>query len=246
VPDPSLNPTTHPNGGAYRPTPVKRVLTIMDRLDAAHRTWKLYTGGGGSDLSYLWAICPTFADCLYTSQARNMVKTSQFIRDASAGTLPNFSVLLPGGSATADTSQHNGDSMTVGDNWIGQAVSAVENGPDWKSTALFIAYDDCGCFYDHVAPPTKLGIRVPMVLVSPYARRGFTDSTVASFSSMMAFTEHTFGLRPLTSADGNAYDYSNAFNYSQAPLPAVPMVQRPLAPGEAADLAAHPPAPDST
>ena len=84
--------------------------------------------------------------------------------------------------------------MAVGDNWIGQVVSAIETGPDWASTAIFLTWDDCGCFYDHVAPPTGLGIRVPMIMISPYVKAGTTDSNVASFASVLAFTETVFGL----------------------------------------------------
>jgi hypothetical protein len=84
-------------------------------------------------------------------------------------------------------------------------VQAIESGPDWSTTAIFITYDDCGCFYDHVAPPSpELGIRVPMVVVSPFARRGFTDTNVASYASLLAFTEYVFGLQPLADADANA------------------------------------------
>jgi phospholipase C len=124
-------------------------------------------------------------------------------------------------------SQHNGDSMQTGDNYLGSVVSAVMNGPQWSSTAIFITYDDCGCFYDHVPPPAGLGIRVPMVIVSPYAIAGHTDHNVASFASMLAYTEHTLGLAALGSADQNAYDYSQSFDYSQTPLAPAVLTQRP-------------------
>jgi phospholipase C len=113
-------------------------------------------------------------------------------------------------------SQHNQDLMDVGDNWLGRVISAIQAGPDWASTAVFITYDDCGCFYDHVPPPKGLGIRVPMVIISPYAKQGFTDSNVASFSSMLAFTEHVFGLAPLSARDASAYDFSDSFDFDQA------------------------------
>ena len=129
--------------------------------------------------------------------------------------------------------------MAEGDNWIGQVVSAIENGPDWQSTAVFITYDDCGCFYDHVAPPSGLGIRVPMVIVSPYARAGSMDSNQASIASMLAFTEHNFGLSPLNENDANAYDYDNSFDYSQAPLAPVPMTRSKLSP-RAREVTKHP------
>ena len=239
IPDPSLNPMQYPNGGAYRPTPVQHVDTIMDRLDAAGLSWKLYTS------NYDWAICPTFADCLDTSQKLNMVAPTQFTTDAQNGTLPSFSILLPQGAVTGPTSQHNGTSMAVGDNWIGAAISAVENGPDWSSTAIFITWDDCGCFYDHVPPPVSTeGIRVPMIIVSPYAKPGFTDSTDATFASMLAYTEATFGLMPLGPDDAGAYDYSNAFDYQQTPIAPVRMTQQTISPAEVQYLAAHPPDPN--
>ncbi len=241
IPDPSLDPARYPNGGAYRATPVQHVDTIMDRLDAAGLSWKLYEN------NYIWAICPTFADCLDTPQRASMVPTNQFVTDAQKGTLPNLSVLLPSGGVTGQTSQHNGTSMANGDNWIGQAVSAVENGPDWSSTAIFITYDDMGGFYDHVAPTIPgAGVRVPMVIVSPYAKPGFTDSAPATYASMLAFVEHAFTLAPLTPADSGAYDYSSSFDYSQAPLTGAVMTQRPISVAEQQYLAAHPPNPNDT
>ena len=79
------------------------------------------------------------------------------------------------------------------------ASSAIDEQARLDTTAIFITYDDCGCFYDHVPPPPGSGIRVPMVIVSPYAKPAFTDSKAASFASILAFTEHLFGLEPLGS-----------------------------------------------
>ena len=160
--------------GPYRTSPVQYVPTIMDRLDAAALTWKLYVGlpngsTQGNNSGYGWAICPTFGQCLEKQKA-NMVANSQVINDAQAGNLPSVSLVTP----NQTNSQHNGDSMAVGDNWIGSVVSAIENGPDWSTTAIFLTWDDCGCFYDHVAPPPGLGIRVPMVIISPYAKASYT------------------------------------------------------------------------
>jgi phospholipase C len=238
--------------GPYRASPVKWVPTIMDRLSAKGISWRLYAGTttgvepNQPQAPDIWSICPYFADCRYTNQWKQVVLPSQITTDAAAGTLPSFSVLLPYGPS-GPTSQHNFESMSMGDNWIGQVVQAIENGPDWTSTAIFITYDDCGCFYDHVAPPLAgLGIREPMVIVSPYARPGFTDSTTATFSSMLAYVEHTFGVAPLTSADKNAYDFSNAFNYSQTPLPPVQLHQTPISMAERRFLFFHPSPPDTT
>ena len=202
---------------AVQNSPVPWVPTILDRLDARGLSWKLYTALAGKP-DYTWASCPFFADCRYTNQNFGMVPDTQIINDAEAGRLPNFSLLLPGGGVTGDTSQHNETSMIVGDNWIGAVINAIENGPDWSTTAIFLTWDDCGCFYDHVPPPQGLGIRVPMIVISPYARPGFTDSHIASLASTIAFTEHAFGLAPLSSVDASAYDFTDAFNFAQPPL----------------------------
>ena len=92
---------------------------------------------------------------------------------------------------------------------------------------MFITWDDCGCFYDQVPPGTNpdgtpQGPRVPMIIVSPYAIPGFTDTTATTFAGILAYTEHTFGLAPLGVNDAGAYPFSNAFNYSQAPHKPVP------------------------
>jgi phospholipase C len=232
VPDPALSMA---NGGAFKPTPASFVPTMMDRLDASSLSWRIYTTTSkpakGVD-SYMWATCPSFAECLDTSQRTDMVPTDQVLADAAAGTLPAFSLVLP--SADTDpisggASQHNGKSMAVGDQWIGTLTSALENGPEWDSTALFITYDDCGCFYDQVPPGlnpdgTQQGTRVPLVIVSPYAKPGYVDSTLASFASILAFTEQNFGLPPLNINDRDAYAFTNAFDYAQTPLAPVPMV----------------------
>ena len=234
-----------PDGtGPYRASPVAYTPTIMDRVSGARLNWKLYVGlpGGlpGNQSGYGWAICPTFAECIYGSKKRNMVANGQIISDATKGTLPNFAVVTP----NQLNSQHNGDSMTVGDNWIGQVVSAIEHGPDWSSTAIFISWDDCGCFYDHVPPPSGTGIRLPMLIVSPYARPVTTDSNPASFASVLAFTESVFGLTPLTANDATAYNYLLSFDFTQPPLAPVPMTQTSIPAAEQHAIDANPPDPN--
>jgi phospholipase C len=238
IPDPALNPSVYPYGGAYRSTSVPHVATIMDELDADGLSWRIYGGIGGIDNSngYGWSICPSFAGCIYTQQARNLVDNSEVITDATSGILPNFSVVTP----TQENSEHNNDSMIQGDNWLGQEVSAIENGPDWASTAIFITWDDCGCFYDHVAPPSGHTIRVPMIIVSPYAMPAHTDSNIASYSSVLAFTEHNFGLPPLSSLDAAAYDYSDSFDFTQKPLAPVHMITKTISSTEKQFLLQHP------
>jgi phospholipase C len=141
--------------------------------------------------------------------------------------------------------------MVAGDDWIGRVVSAIENGPDWDSTAIFITYDDCGCFYDHVPPPMnpdgkRQGIRLPMVIVSPYAKADYTDSHDATLASVLAFTEDTFGLPALSVNDAAAYDYSGSFRYNRPPRPPVRLHQTPVPPASIAWANKHPDENDAT
>jgi len=234
VPDFSLR---LPHGGAFKHTPVKYAPTILDSLDAARLSWRIYgeptppSAGSPTAGGYGWDICPSFAECLDTRQAANNVPASSFVRDARSGQLPNFAILTPGGM-DARFSEHNGYSMTAGDDWLGQVASAVMNGPNWRSTVLFITWDDCGCFYDQVRPTvnpdgTAQGPRTPLIIVSPYARAGFTDRTPTTVAGILAFAELTFGLPPLGVNDAQAYPFTNAFNYRQAPLQPARMVNRP-------------------
>jgi phospholipase C len=232
VPDPTDG---RPNGGAFEATPVSYAPTIMDRLTAAHLTWAIYGASqaktnGSETPGYIWDICPSIAECLYTSQKADNIPSTQFVSQAKAGHLPSFTIVTPGGP-DANFSEHNGMSMTSGDDWLGQVANAIMNGPDWRSTALFITWDDCGCFYDQIPPGTNpdgtpQGPRVPLIIVSPYAKPGFTDTTATTFTGILAFVEHTFGLSSLGQNDAKAYDFSNAFNFSQKPLHPVRMVYR--------------------
>jgi len=225
--------------GPFKASPVSWVPTILDRADAAGLPWRVYAGGTSvqQGTGYLWAACPYFADCIYGPQFNDLVPSTQVLADAASGNLPNLSFVQPSGP----NSGHNGYSMLAADNWVGSVVSAIENGPEWRSTAIFITFDDCGCFYDHVPPPAGFGIREPMIIVSPYARAGYTDSTQASFASMLAYAEHTFGLPALTSADAGAYDFSQGFDYTQAPIAPVPLAHHRIPRWELGWIRAHPP-----
>jgi hypothetical protein len=86
-----------------------------------------------------------------------------------------------------------------------------------------------------------------MVIVSPYAKPGYTDSTPASFASLLSYIEHRFGkVKPLSSVDANAYGFANSFDYGQTPLKPIPLEQHPISPAEQEYLREHPAPPDST
>ena len=233
VPDFSLGLA---NGGAFKHTRARYIPTIMDRLDKAGLTWKIYGATKGEGGYGEFDICPTFAQCLYTRQFNHLVDDERFASDVANGRLANFSVITPGGH-TSHEGCHNALSMTACDDWVGQLVGEVENSRYWKSTAIFITFDDFGGFYDQVYPGkntnpdgTQQGPRTPLIIVSPYAKPHYTDTTHTTFSGILAYTEHIFGLAPLGKNDAHAYDFHNAFDYSQTPLLPVHLVKRPLPP----------------
>lgn len=219
--------------GPYRASPVAYVPTIFDRMDGAGLSYNVYV----DHLNTLRSPCSYFWECVNSSQAKHTVSKDYFVGDALAGNLPNVAFLMPPGTRA----QHPTFSMQAGDNWIGQVVGAIESGPQWDSTAVFLTYDDCGCFYDHVPPPVPgMGLRVPMLIISPYARPHFVDHTTATLASSLAFIETNWGLPPLGDEDRSTYDFRGAFDYTQAPVPPTPMTFTPLPAWEVRSLREHP------
>jgi len=267
--EPWFNGTTHvkvpscvpdsDGNGPYRPSPVLHIPTLLDLLDIGAESWKIYgaqgyAGRAALKSGYLWSVCPTFYSCIGHHSDR-LVPAGDVLSDATNGDLPAYSLVTP----VVFQSQHNYESMGVGDTWIGDVVQAIETGPDWDSTAIFITYDDCGCFYDHMNPMqyrANWGIRVPLVIVSPYAKPGFTDTHPATFASIIAFTEHVFSLPPLATCkilpsptcddDSTAYDYMDAFDFNQTPLPPARMTKTVIPDWEWATIRAHPILDDGT
>jgi phospholipase C len=100
----------------------------------------------------------------------------------------------------------------------------------WSSTAIFISWDDFGGFYDHVPLPQLdqfgLGARVPMIIVSPFAKPGYIEHQQLEFSSIVKFIEEIFGLPFLTARDTNSNDMFDAFDFADAPQPPLPLTPR--------------------
>ena len=180
-----------PYGGAFKPTPVRLCADHSVRLVTPTPTGRIYDGARPPPSRATAGGRPSFADCLDTAQKAKHMPQVVVLHDAAAGNLPNFSVIIPGG-IDEKYSQHNSSRSPPGTTGIGPAsASALMNGPDWPSTALFITCDDCGCFYDQVqsrSNPTATwqGPRSPLVIVSPFARSGFTDTTSTLFAGILA------------------------------------------------------------
>ena len=258
---PDQRGTMGPAWADYMGMKADYVPTIFDRMDVAGVSWKIYYASGAkSDAAIGWSICPTFWECAGSSQSKNAVPNSQFYTDAQSG-LPDVSIVVP----AAGFSAHQPAAVSKGDAFVGKIVSAAMAARTWSSTAIFVGFDDCGCFYDDVDPAQYTpdwGPRVPLLIVSPYAKRGYTDSSPATSVSMLTFIEQTFGLQPLHPCatedawDTNCtddvqdyngkptYDFSNAFDFSSPNAGKVPFVKVGMPHREQAWLAAHPRAGD--
>jgi phospholipase C len=159
-------------------------------------------------------------------ETRYLVPTEQFMTDAASGNLPTVSWIV----TPAQYSEHPPASVCVGENWTVQMLNSLMQGPDWSSTAVFLTWDDFGGFYDHVAPQQidnyGLGFRVPLLVISPYAKKGFIDHTQFEFSSMLRFAEDELGLPTLTNRDKGANNMMDAFDFSQNARPPLVLQQR--------------------
>ena len=113
--------------------------------------------------------------------------------------------------------------MCAGENWTVQQINAVMKSPAWPTTVIVLIWDDWGGFYDHVTPPWVdsfgFGVRVPMIVLSPYVKEGTVSHTPYEMSSVLQLIETRFGLRPLTSRDARANSLLDMFDFSQVPAP---------------------------
>jgi phospholipase C len=210
-----------------------RQRTIFDVLDEHHVSWKVYF----NDVPF------TFLFHLKTPA--NRVRFDQFARDAAAGTLPQVAFIDPAFSTLSgpETDEHPPANIQIGQQFVAGVLQTLLDSPAWPSSALFLTYDEHGGFYDHVAPPPacvpddiapmvdptdpsttfsaqfdRYGFRVPLVVVSPYAKSGFVSHTVYDHTSILRFIETRFDLPALTSRDANADPMLDLFDFSSPQL----------------------------
>ena len=213
------------SGNISRQFPCFDFATLTDSLQNAGLTWKYYAPGAGQS-GYIWSAL----DAIYHIRVsdlwqQNVLLPGQFIQDAQNGQLPNVSWVVVGNG-----SEHPPGSSCVGENTTVRQLNAVMRGTQWGSTAIFITWDDFGGFYDHVPPPQVdnfgFGPRVPLLVISPYAKPGNISHTVYEFSSLLTFVEARWNLGALTDRDYNANSLFDAFDFNQAPLAPLILQQR--------------------
>jgi phospholipase C len=213
-----LNPTP---GGAdlVGPFPCFDHTTMADELSAKGLTWRYYAPAIGNN-GASWSAYDAIKHIRYGTSWGNVVSPeTKVLTDAPAGNIASVTWVVP----TFTNSDHAGSYSTSGPQWVASVVNAIGASPDWNSTAIFITWDDWGGWYDHVVPPQLdnmgLGFRVPLIVVSPYARHGYVSHVQHEFGSILHFTEKAFSLAPMAASDLRADDLSDCFDFTQSPQP---------------------------
>jgi phospholipase C len=140
----------------------------------------------------IWNPLPEFDTVKADGQLGDIQEVSNYYAAAKAGTLPAVSWVVPSGQV----SEHPTAPVSAGQSYVTSLVDAAMKGPDWRSTAIFLSWDDWGGFYDHVRPPSVdengYGLRVPGLVISPYAKQGYVDHQTLSFDAYDKFIEDDF------------------------------------------------------
>jgi len=228
----NFNPKTNQKKPVY---PCFEHSTLPDLLDAAQLSWKYYT----PDPGYIWTapnaiehLCgpdlapPNGVHCTGTEWTQHVViegNRSLILKDIATGKLASVSWVIPNG----DASDHPGGTyVSTGPSWVATIVNAIGASQYWSNTAIIITWDDWGGWYDHVPPPPaansyEYGFRVPLIVVSPYAKAAYISHMNHDFGSVLRFIETTFSLTTIGPtagyADYRADDLSDCFDFSQAP-----------------------------
>ncbi len=214
-------------GVKTRVPPCLDFVTEGDLLSGAGIPWAYYSATSQQN-GYIWSAYDAVEHVRSDPKVwrTHMFPVDNLFGDISEGLLPPVTWVTP----RFDVSEHPEYSFCEGENWTTQMVNAIMQGPQWRSTAIFITWDDYGGFYDHVSPrqvdPFGFGFRVPLLVISPYAKQGYIDNTLGEFSSVLRFIEDNWGLTQLTARDAAADNLSQAFDFTQEPREPEPLALR--------------------
>jgi uncharacterized repeat protein (TIGR03803 family) len=191
-------------------------ISLMQLLDAKSLSWRYYQASTGAGI---WngpdAVLPIFRSREFSTDV--VAPSSQVLKDVANGRLADVTWVTP----TALASDHARATNGSGPSWVAAVVNAIGKSPYWKDTAIFVTWDDWGGWYDHVKPPIynsyELGFRVPLVVISPYAKNHYVSHVQHEFGSILKFTEEVFGLPSLHTTDERADDLFDCFDFSKPP-----------------------------
>ncbi len=176
-------------------------------LNKRHVSWRYYIAASSACSGYIlncpraarrsatpaiWNPLPYFDTVRQDKQGGNIQDVSRFYTAAARGQLPAVSWVIPSNA----NSEHPPALVSAGQSYVTDLINRIMRGPDWPSTAIFLAWDDWGGFYDHVVPPrvdqSGYGLRVPALVISPYAKKGYIDHQTLSFDAYLTFIEDDF------------------------------------------------------
>ncbi len=185
--------------------------TLADLLDNAGVSWRYYAPSAGS----IWTGPNAIQHLRFGSDWANdvVLKPAQVLTDIADGQLANVSWVIP----TGQESDHPSGNQGLGPSWVASIVNAIGQSQYWDNTVIIITWDDWGGWYDHV-PPTiinsyEYGFRVPLIVVSPFARQGYVSHVTHDFGSILRFIEEVYRLPSLGYADALADDLSDCFDF---------------------------------
>ena len=221
-----LMSTPFPGRGGPPGEPCKNFQTIFDLLEHAGHTWSYYTSEPTIGLR-----SPTQAIKHLYGSPHLIVPSTQFQIDVAGGKLADVTYVMSPSAASSDHPLSTTD-PTAGPTWVASVVNAIGATPFWNDTAIVLWWDDWGGWFDHVRPPKspvdpdpfEYGFRVPLIVVSPYARVGTIDHTTRTFVGALCLIEETFHLPSLHATDQYEPDgLDAAFDFDQAPIPFTPL-----------------------
>jgi phospholipase C len=197
--------------------------TVGDQLTAEGIDWRYYAANP-FQVGYIWNAYAAIDHVFHDEEvwARHIHPVDEVIHDIRDGYLPAVTWITP----RYELSDHPPWSTAHAHNWVTEIVNALMESHMWEHTALFLTWDEWGGFYDHVRPPEVdrfgLGFRVPMLTISPYAKKGFIDSKLGEFTSPLRFIADNWGLPYLTDRIEGTHNFSHAFDFSRDPRPPDP------------------------
>ncbi|HYT29586.1 MAG TPA: alkaline phosphatase family protein [Actinomycetota bacterium] len=228
APNDASVPVIDSEGHLVRVPPCFDFLTEGDLLTRAGLPWSFYSAVD-TERGYIWSAYDAVRHIRETPNWHEHVHpVDDLLTDVRADRLPAVTWVTP----RFEVSDHPlpNTNFCQGENWTTLLVDTVMQSPEWKDTAIFVTWDDWGGFYDHVAPRNVdrfgFGFRVPLLLISPYAKTAWVDHNEGEFSSILRFVEDNWGLGQLTHRDRAAGDLSSDFDFAQPARPPDPLPLR--------------------
>ena len=205
------------------------ITTLGDELDHAKKSWRFFASSLNGD-GNIWSSYQAIRHIRYGKDWTNDVISPQnrILSDVQGGYLADMTWVTP----TCATSDHGGcQSNHWRPAWVASVVNTIGQSKFWDSTAIFVMWDEWGGWYDHVAPPyvdyDGLGMRVPLLIISPYAKQGYVSHVQYEHGSLLRFAEDQFGLPRMTASDTRANSPAvDAFDFTQQPRSFTPFATK--------------------